>query len=161
VIDLHGRIDRVACLDCGLGVPRKQLQATLQALNPEFCPVAPTRAPDGDADLGATDLDRFRVPACDACGGILKPAVVFFGETVPRTRVERAESRLQQSAAMLVVGSSLMVYSGYRFARLAHELRLPIAAVNLGRTRADGLLTLKLEAPCGDLLAEALALLPP
>ena len=97
------------------------------------------------------------MPACDACGGLLKPDVVFFGERVPAERVERAFAALEQSDALLVVGSSLMVYSGYRFARAAAEAGKPIAAVNLGRTRADELLTLKVTERCSEALAFLLA----
>src|SRR5690606_35824327 len=114
-------------------------------------------APDGDADLDGRDFAAFRVPDCLRCGGLLKPDVVFFGENVPRPRVERAYAALRASAALLVAGSSLMVYSGYRFARLAAEAGLPIAILNRGRTRADELAALKLEADAGDTLDAALA----
>ena len=97
-------------------------------------------APDGDADLEGRDFSRFDVPACPACGGILKPDVVFFGENVPRHRVDAAVTSLNEADAMLVVGSSLMVFSGYRFAAAAAREGKPIAAVNLGKTRADPLL---------------------
>jgi len=105
-------------------------------------------APDGDASLEGADYARFKVVACPRCGGTLKPAVVFFGEQVPRRRVERAFAALDEADAVLVAGSSLMVYSGYRFARAAAERGLPLALVNLGRTRADGEAALKLDAPC-------------
>src|SRR5690606_5749291 len=99
-------------------------------------------APDGDADI-ETDFSSFRVPACTQCGGILKPDVVFFGENVPRERVATVHAHLQRADAVLVVGSSLMVYSGFRFVDAASKAGLPIAMVNLGRTRADALLSLK------------------
>jgi NAD-dependent SIR2 family protein deacetylase len=153
VLDLHGRIDRVDCLDCGRRVARDRLQQELLALNPDFSAMTARSAPDADADLEEVDFGAFRVPSCIRCGGLLKPAVVFFGESVRRARLERSLARLRGSEAMLVVGSSLMVYSGYRFARLAHARGLPVAAVNLGRTRADDLLTLKVQAPCGEALA--------
>ncbi|MBR0346145.1 MAG: NAD-dependent deacetylase, partial [Rudaea sp.] len=110
-------------------------------------------APDGDADLDGMDFSGFDVPACSACGGMLKPDVVFFGENVPRERAERAYAHLAASDAMLVVGSSLMVYSGFRFAREAARAGKPIAAVNRGRTRADDLFALKIERDCAEVLA--------
>ena len=106
-----------------------------------------------EADLEGADFSSFVVPACRRCGGVLKPDVVFFGENVPRDRVDAALRHLDEADAMLVVGSSLMVYSGFRFVERAVSLRKPVAAVNLGRTRADGLLTLKAEEPCESALA--------
>lgn len=153
VIDLHGRLDRVRCMGCGLRYPRGQLQQALLDLNPAFRDLTALQAPDGDADLEAVDFARFEVPACPACGGILKPDVVFFGENVPPGRVTAAMQGLQRADAVLVVGSSLMVYSGYRFALTAAQAGKPIAAVNLGRTRADDLLTLKVSQPCAAALA--------
>jgi NAD-dependent SIR2 family protein deacetylase len=121
--------------------------------NSEFAGLAARAAPDGDAELDACDCTSFAVPTCDACGGLLKPDVVFFGERVPQERVRRAFAALANADAMLVVGSSLMVYSGYRFARAMADAGKPIAAVNLGRTRADDLLALKVSARCADALA--------
>ena len=156
VIDLHGRIDQVVCLQCGERYRRALVQQWLAGSNPEWAGIGAAAAPDGDADLEGRDFSRFRVPPCDACGGMLKPDVVFFGENVPRLRYEEARSALASSDALLVVGSSLMVYSGYRFARMAHEAGQPIAILNQGRTRADDLATLKLEADCGTTLQDAL-----
>ncbi len=153
VIDLHGRIDVVRCLVCERRVPRTAVQEALTRRNPDFAGLAARVAPDGDAELDATDFTSFAVPACDACGGLLKPDVVFFGERVPPERVRRAFEALAAADAMLVVGSSLMVYSGYRFAKAMADLGKPIAAVNLGRTRADELLALKVTARCADALA--------
>ena len=153
VIDLHGRLDEVVCLECGAVLTRAALQTELENLNPQLATQPATLAPDGDADLHDVDYGRFRVPECGDCGGMLKPRVVFFGESVPRPRVDEAVERLQQADALLVVGSSLMVWSGFRFARLARELGLPIAIVNLGRTRADDLASLHVRAPCGEALA--------
>ena len=143
VIDLHGRVDVVRCLTCERRVPREQVQAELVARNPEFAALDAVEAPDGDAALEGVDFAAFDVPDCDACGGLLKPDVVFFGERVPAERVQRAFAALDEADAMLVVGSSLMVYSGYRFARAMADAGKPIAAVNLGTTRADELLALK------------------
>ncbi len=114
-------------------------------------------APDGDAHLDDRDTSLFVVPDCPACGGILKPDVVFFGEPVPRDRVQRAFEGVAQADALLVVGSSLMVYSGFRFAQAAAAAGKPIAAVNLGRTRADHLLALKISARADQALGEAIA----
>lgn len=158
VVDLHGRLDVVRCMGCERRSPRTEFQEHLVALNPGWLALDAGIAPDGDADLDGVDFDAFRVPACTHCGGILKPDVVFFGENVPRERVQAARQALEHSDALLVVGSSLMVYSGFRFAQWAHQAGKPIAALNRGRTRADDLLALKLEHDC----AEALSfLLPP
>jgi NAD-dependent SIR2 family protein deacetylase len=114
VIDLHGRLDTVRCLACEARTPREALQRELEALNPAWLALDALDAPDGDADLEGLDFASFRVPGCASCGGLLKPDVVFFGENVPRERVERAGVHLAAADAMLVVGSSLMVFSGYR-----------------------------------------------
>ena len=148
VIDLHGRIDQVRCMGCHAVSPRKALQERLERMYPDWLALEAVVAPDGDADLDGVDFSTFAVPACPHCGGVLKPDVVFFGENVPRPRVEAAMRHLDESEAMLVVGSSLMVYSGFRFVEAAVRAGKPIAAVNLGRTRADALLTLKVEARC-------------
>ena len=157
VIDLHGRIDIVRCLACEQRVPRELVQAELVERNPYFASLDALEAPDGDATLDGIDFAPFEVPACGACGGLLKPDVVFFGERVPSDRVQRAFAALEAADAMLVVGSSLMVYSGYRFAQAAALAGKPIAAVNVGTTRADGLLALKIEAPCADALEALVA----
>ena len=157
VNELHGSIRQVICQGCGAQTTRLALQARLASANPGFAPqgVAHTArpAPDGDFDLHPTDLDGFSVPACDACGGMLKPDVVFFGANVPRVRVDAALQALMDADALLVAGSSLMVYSGYRFCERAHAAGKPIAAINLGRTRADPLLSLKIESDCASMLA--------
>lgn len=153
VIDLHGRLDQVVCLGCGARQARAAWQRQLTQANPQWASLAARVAPDGDADLEGHDFAAFHVPSCLHCGGIVKPDVVFFGEAVPAARVAAAQAALAQADAMLVVGSSLMVYSGYRFARAAAEQGKPIVAINLGRTRADHLLADKIEAPCADVLA--------
>jgi NAD-dependent SIR2 family protein deacetylase len=153
VIDLHGRMDLVRCMDCWRLQLRAELQDELISLNPQWAHLDARTAPDGDADLEGLDFDAFEVPPCSYCAGMLKPDVVFFGESVPKERVEAAMHHLQQADAMLIVGSSLMVYSGYRFAQAAAAAGKPIAAVNLGRTRADDLLTLKIAQPCAQALA--------
>lgn len=160
VTDLHGRIDTVRCMSCHARLPRARLQQTLLRLNPDWSGLQASAAPDGDAHLDVRDFSDFTVPACPHCGdGPLKPDVVFFGESVPRERVGEALSALARADAVLVAGSSLMVYSGFRFVQAAVAAGKPVAAVNLGRTRADDLLALKLEQPVGqalDELAEAL-----
>ena len=148
VIDLHGRLDRVKCMGCGLKMSRADFQHELGRVNVDWLALDAADAPDGDADLETPDFASFVVPACRSCGGILKPDVVFFGENVPRDIVATARSHMEQSDAMLIVGSSLMVYSGFRFVEAAARRGIPIAAVNLGRTRADDLLTLKVEDRC-------------
>lgn len=157
VIDLHGRLDRVVCLQCGTAQPRVLVQEWLAERNPDWADLDAATAPDGDADLDGHDFARFRVPPCPHCDGMLKPDVVFFGENVPRPRYLQAQDALQASDAVLVVGSSLMVYSGYRFVRSAHESGLPIAIVNRGHTRADELATLKLDSEAAGVLSAALA----
>lgn len=157
VIDLHGRIDAVVCLACHARLPRADFQGLLHARNPGWQHHHARTAPDGDADLDGLDFSEFEVPPCPACGaGVLKPDVVFFGENVPRPRVDAALAALHRADALLVAGSSLMVYSGYRFAQAAAASGKPIAAINLGRTRADDLLALKVQQPVGDAL-QALA----
>ncbi len=148
VIDLHGRLANVVCLDCSSQFSRAAVQMQLVLRNPHYQAVSAGQAPDGDAQLHERDFGDFKVPDCAACGGMLKPDVVFFGESVPGERVAEASEALEAADAMLVVGSSLMVFSGYRFARRAAERGKRIAAINLGRTRADGQLHLKLAAPC-------------
>jgi len=156
VLDLHGTLATVSCLTCRFRLSRHLMQQWLAAANPGFGAACRDLAPDGDADLDTRALHDFRLVHCPRCGGILKPDVVFFGEAVPGQRVRRAMAQLEQASAMLVLGSSLMVYSGYRFCRAATAAGKPIWAVNLGRTRADGELAVKIEADCGETLAGAL-----
>ena len=161
VKELHGSIAEVICLDCGSISSRRDLQARLAAGNGWLLEAAASHAqgaPDGDADF-ETDFSAVAVPPCSACGGVLKPHVVFFGDSVPKPVVEAAMAALAEADALLVAGSSLMVYSGYRFCLKAAELGKPIVAGNLGRTRADGLFALKLEQPCDKALPQLLAVL--
>lgn len=153
VVDLHGRIDTVCCLGCGARFPRARLQQELLQRNPGWAALQATTAPDGDADLAQADFARFDVPACRLCGGVLKPDVVFFGESVPRERVAAVRDALSAADALLVAGSSLMVYSGYRFVEDAVAAGKPVAVVNRGRTRADAVLTLKVEQEVGEVLS--------
>ena len=124
------------------------MQHELGRLNVDWLAQDAVDAPDGDAELDDADFSSFVVPSCRSCAGILKPDVVFFGENVGRDLVATAQGHLEQADAMLIVGSSLMVYSGFRFVQAAARKGVPIAAVNLGRTRADDLLTLKVDDRC-------------
>ena len=152
-LDLHGRIDTVRCMHCHVRSPRAALQAELLRRNPDWAALRANAAPDGDADLEGRDFALFDVPACAHCGtGLLKPDVVFFGENVPRERVDAAHTALARADAVLVAGSSLMVYSGYRFVQAAVDRGLPVAAINQGRTRADALLALKVQLDVGQAL---------
>ena len=153
VTDLHGRLDSIECLACGAVTPRAAFQGELESRNPEWRALTAGMAPDGDADLEARDFSSFEVPAC-SCGGVLKPAVVFFGDAIPAARSAAALATVRAAEALLVVGSSLMVWSGYRLVREAAERGTPVAALNLGRTRADHLLQLKLAAPCAETLSQ-------
>jgi NAD-dependent SIR2 family protein deacetylase len=149
VVELHGALAAVRCLGCGAVEDRDGLQARLTVLNPGFGSGPVEHAPDGDAELGDAAVAGFVVAACLGCSGVLKPDVVFFGETAPPQRVERAARAVREADALLVVGTSLSVQSGLRHCREAATLGKPVIAVNLGRTRADELFRLKLEAPCG------------
>ncbi|HLV65398.1 MAG TPA: NAD-dependent protein deacetylase [Polyangiaceae bacterium] len=150
VVDLHGRIDRVICLACAFVLPRAEMQAALERANPEFSGQATAMTPDGDAEVASPE--GFHVVDCPRCGGVLKPDVVFFGEHVPAERVRRVETALLAARALVVVGSSLMVFSGYRFARKAAALGVPVYLVNRGVTRADGIAALKVEGSAGETL---------
>ncbi|SEI16077.1 NAD-dependent protein deacetylase [Tardiphaga sp. OK245] len=153
VIDLHGRLDLVRCMGCERRIQRDEFQHEMGRLNTGWLDLDAAVAPDGDADLEGVDFASFVVPACEICGSILKPDVVFFGENVPREFVDAALGHLHNADAMLIAGSSLMVYSGFRFVQAAMRAEIPIAAVNLGRTRADEFLSFKVEDRCEDALA--------
>jgi NAD-dependent SIR2 family protein deacetylase len=152
VVDLHGRIDRVKCLDCGETSSRGDLQRELEALNPAWRDEIAEVRPDGDAEVADEVVATMRVPDCGACGGVLMPDVVFFGGTVPRTRVGRISHAIERADALLVVGSSLRVFSGFRFCRQARAIGKPLAIINRGETRADELATLKIAADAGEIL---------
>jgi NAD-dependent deacetylase sirtuin 4 len=150
VLELHGALAEVRCLACGAREGRAELQQRLVAMNPGFA-VAPAQAlPDGDAEL--EPVEGFVVPACRACGGVLKPDVVFFGENVARPLVDEAFSWVTGARALLVLGSSLAVFSGYRFVRHAAGLGLPVAIVNRGVTRGDPHARFRLDASLGEAL---------
>lgn len=145
---MHGRLANVVCLGCGHRLSRQSLQEQLLALNPDWQALFGTQAPDGDAQL-ETDFGTFRIPECSVCQGFLKPDVVFFGEAVPAARVEESWRAIDQADCLLVAGSSLMVWSGLRFVRAASERRIPLALINLGRTRADALFSHRVSQSCG------------
>jgi len=151
VIDLHGRIDQVICLGCGDLTTRLDLHHRLDEANPDFADHSDVRtAPDGDVELERTE--GFRLVGCRSCGGVLKPDVVFFGENVPRTRVEQAYSAMAAGDGLLVAGSSLTVMSGLRFVRHAARLGWPIVIVNRGITRGDPVATCRVDAGCSETL---------
>ncbi len=152
VIELHGALFEVRCLACGALEPRDALQQRILEGNPEAQRWAFSLAPDGDADISEAALSGFEVPGCLHCGGVLKPDVVFFGDNVPPPRVDEAFAALTAAEALVVIGSSLAVYSGYRFVLKAAERKVPIVLVNLGESRGDAQATVRVEAKAGDLL---------
>jgi len=153
VIELHGGLDRVVCLGCGARTPRERLAEWLRMANPGLEAQATQASPDGDAWLADDEVAHFRVLDCESCDGMLKPDVVFFGENVPRSRVEDCNAIVGRASALVVLGSSLTVMSGYRFVRLAARLAIPVAIINLGPTRGDAEASLILNAPLGQTLA--------
>ncbi|RUR34706.1 NAD-dependent protein deacetylase [Vreelandella nanhaiensis] len=154
VIDLHGRADLVKCMSCDYQMMRHAMHSEMARMNPAFAAMDASHAPDGDADLEA-DFSAFRVFDCPRCGGILKPDVVYYGDVVPPPRRLAAEVGLKNAQAVLAVGTSLMVFSGYRFCREAHAMGLPIGSLSLGVTRADALLTHQWRAPLTPVLTHA------
>jgi NAD-dependent SIR2 family protein deacetylase len=170
VVQLHGRNRVVVCLDCRAEFGRADVQHRLARLNAAWLAAARWErlqadeadfAPDGDAGVAQSVVGGFEVPACERCGGVLKPGVVFFGESVPPETVTYAMSRVDEADALLVVGSSLTVWSGFRFVKRAAERAVPVAIVNIGPTRGDDLATLKIEEMCGSALTAALDAIPP
>jgi NAD-dependent SIR2 family protein deacetylase len=164
VTELHGSLYAVACLGCGQRTPRSSLDERLRSANPSWIPSrvmvppgqedGPAVNPDGDAEL--TETDDFVVVDCLACGGLLKPDVVFFGESVPRPRVDECYSLVSSAAFLLVLGSSLTVFSGLRYVRHAAKLGIAVGIVNQGETRGDDLAGLRLDAPLGPVLTAVL-----
>ncbi|QXG74936.1 NAD-dependent protein deacetylase [Modestobacter sp. L9-4] len=156
VLELHGGLDRTVCLACGDVASRAALDVRLRAVNPGFRPEATDEVnPDGDVELPEEALDGFVMVDCLACGsGPLKPDVVFFGETVPRDRVDRCFALVEEARSLVVLGSSLTVMSGYRFVIAAAKRGIPVAIVNSGPTRGDAKATLRVDAPLGEVLPE-------
>jgi NAD-dependent SIR2 family protein deacetylase len=155
VVELHGSLHRVTCLSCGRLSSRLSLDERLRAANPGFGAAGLVVNPDGDVDL--SDTGGFVVVSCLACGGVLKPDVVFFGESVPRPRVDSCYSLVSAASCLVVLGSSLTVFSGLRFVRHAAKLGIPVVIVNQGETRADSLAAARLDAPLGETLTAAVA----
>ncbi|MBB3122222.1 NAD-dependent protein deacetylase [Pseudoduganella violacea] len=151
-LELHGNIHTVVCLACQARYARADIQRQLAQANPQMADTLAQPLPDGDAQLEPEALEDFHIPHCAGCGGMLQPDVVFFGDNVPKTTTEAALGMLAQADALLVVGSSLMVFSGFRFCKLAAESGKPIAAINAGLTRADHLLALKVGEPVEQVL---------
>jgi NAD-dependent SIR2 family protein deacetylase len=162
VVELHGTLDRVVCLECGARSTRAALDRRLRAANPDLdWREVPASNPDGDAELPDEQVARFRLVGCEGCGAeLLKPDVVFFGENVPRSRVQRCFELLDGSACLLVLGSSLTVMSGLRFVHRARQGRIPVAIVNRGATRGDPLADIKLDAALGEVLPTLAGALP-
>ena len=153
VIELHGSLHRVLCLDCQLRSPRDGVQRQMEIANPYLAQVHAVQAPDGDTLLDPTFEEQFQVPHCPHCDGErLKPDVVFFGENVAPATAARAMAAVAQAEGLLVVGSSLMAYSAFRLCKAMVEQGKPVIAINLGKTRGDELLQVKIEASCERLL---------
>jgi NAD-dependent SIR2 family protein deacetylase len=152
VVNLHGSYAQVICLDCGHTMTRAHLASLLEAANPDFDADADKLAVAPDADAMVADTSSFRIVDCPSCRGMLKPDIVYFGENVPKDRVGQAYSLIDNADALLVAGSSLTVFSGYRFVRHASARGIPIAIVNRGRTRGDDLATVKVDAGCSPIL---------
>jgi NAD-dependent SIR2 family protein deacetylase len=156
VVDLHGRLDRVVCLACGATSSRVDLRARLDIANREWRATVTAVNPDGDVDLADDQLDGFVVVDCLECGGLLKPDVVYFGENVPVDRVAASYRLVERASLLLVVGSSLTVFSGRRFVHRAAQTGIPVAIVNDGPTRGDDVAALKLGTPLGETLTALL-----
>ncbi len=154
VVELHGNLARVVCLDCGEHTGRAELDARLTAANEGFAAAVLAVNPDGDVDLDDAVLDGFTTVGCRRCAGVLKPDVVFFGESVPAARVQRCFALVESARAVLVLGSSLTVMSGRRFVLRAAKCGVPVAIVNQGATRGDPYAALTVDAPLGDVLPE-------
>jgi NAD-dependent SIR2 family protein deacetylase len=157
VIDLHGRVDLVRCLACATMHNRDAIQALLEQKNQWPYLSQQTRRPDGDMEIPEETLRQLALPQCHLCAGVLMPDVVFFGGTVPTERVNTCLDALERADALIAIGSSLMVFSGYRFCRRASQLGKAIAIINPGVTRADDLAQLRCRSPAGPLLTQTIA----
>ncbi|CAL5098063.1 unnamed protein product [Urochloa decumbens] len=171
-LELHGSVYEVICLDCGTSISRESFQEQVKDLNPKWAQAIDSlevaqpgsdksfgmqQRPDGDIEIDEKFWEQdFEIPNCHQCGGVLKPDVVMFGDNVPQERAESAKESARNCDALLVVGSALMTMSAFRLARLAHEANAPIAAVSIGETRADSILSLKINARCGEILPRIL-----
>lgn len=157
VVDLHGRLDRVMCLQCEARCTREEVDRRLSDVNAAWRTTVLAHNPDGDVDIPDSDLDRFTVVDCSHCGGPLKPDVVYFGDSVPRDRVAESYALVDSASALLVLGSSLHVYSGRRFVVRAAERGIPVAVVNQGPTRADDVAVVRIDGPLGSTLSALVA----
>ena len=157
VLELHGTNATVQCLTCSYSVPRFSFQDTLDSLNPNFVkrPLVETLRPDGDVYLTDEEVENFVLPTCPKCGGSsLKPLIVFFGDNVPKDKVQTCKRLVHESDSILVIGSSLQVFSGYRLILQASEEGKRISIINIGPTRADHLVDLKISTKAGDILTK-------
>ena len=158
VIDLHGRIDKIICLDCGEKSKRADYQPRLVELNPDLKDyierVTSIALPDGDANIDDYDTESVNIPSCESCDGTLMPDVVFFGGVVPKERVNLAFKTLAEADCILVIGSSLKVFSGFRFPRWAHQNNLPLYAINQGKMRGEDMFDLVVPESCEEILPE-------
>ncbi|XP_070151245.1 NAD-dependent protein deacylase Sirt4 isoform X3 [Polyergus mexicanus] len=154
VIELHGTAFRVMCLNCDHKICRYELQEVFQKLNPSMIAITQMIRPDGDVELSQAQVEDFNVPACDNCGGILKPDIIFFGDNVPRNIVQNVKNNVENSDALLILGTTLTTFSAYRIVLQAIEANKPIAIVNIGKTRADEFVNLRVEGRCGDILSK-------
>jgi len=157
VVELHGGLSRIVCLQCGQTTRRSELDERLREANPAFVAVSATANPDGDVELSTDAVESFRTVDCLRCQGLLKPDVVFFGESVPRDRVQACFALVERSRALVVLGSSLSVMSGRRFVLRAVKVGIPVAIVNQGATRGDDCATIRVDAPLGHTLPAILA----
>lgn len=157
VTELHGTVASVVCLDCHRMLPREEVQDQILRENPAWSAQPQGYAPDADVFVAQSDIDRFQTPKCSHCGGTLKPDVVFFGDSVPRQRVEEINSRLLESDACLVIGSSVETYSSFRHVRYCKELGKPLLIINIGPTRADSLASVKVVGRSGEMFEELMA----
>ncbi|EDW53052.1 NAD-dependent protein deacylase Sirt4 [Drosophila sechellia] len=152
VVEVHGSGYVVKCLSCEYRIDRHDFQSILASLNPAFKDAPDMIRPDGDVEIPLEYIENFRIPECTQCGGDLKPEIVFFGDSVPRPRVDQIAGMVYNSDGLLVLGSSLLVFSGYRVVLQTKDLKLPVAIVNIGETRADHLADIKISAKCGDVI---------
>ncbi|KAL7642122.1 UNVERIFIED_CONTAM: hypothetical protein RMT77_006682 [Armadillidium vulgare] len=152
VIELHGTAFKIGCVSCSYTITRHKFQNELSLYN-DYISLKPLSIrPDGDVEISLEEVNKFHVPECPNCGGILKPFIVFFGDNVPKERVERVKSELASSDALLVIGSSLSVFSAYRFVLMSAESKIPIGIINIGVTRGDKLSSFRIPARCGEVL---------
>ncbi|XP_001354539.2 NAD-dependent protein deacylase Sirt4 [Drosophila pseudoobscura] len=152
VVELHGSGYVIKCLSCEYRTDRHEFQHILASLNSTFNNVLEMTRPDGDVEIPLDYIENFKIPDCPQCGGDLKPDIVFFGDCVPRQRLDKIAEMVYNSDGLLVLGSSLLVFSGYRIVLQTKDLKLPVAIVNIGDTRADHLADIKISAKCGDVI---------